>query len=302
MEKALSVIQDGDLKSPSEAPELEAASESTRDNTGDNAEANSVGTGDDSPWEISSDSSRGRDLGEQNVPPAVMTSFSTSRSSTLIPSDTNEDGETEIGRLFQSIQFTNACLRRLPLRKPALLDRLTHRTSLDTSPYQHFDALYVQDKFPLLDAGVATRLGKMITRRRQLLRYRVTHQERLTGLNLISKSLPRGTINEDAHSQSLQNVEGGVDIVSERYETASSKHTLQTKATTLKIELTTTEEQMYTPSVAESKSSLASSYTSKEMEVEIPPRPKDADGKALHYFECPYCALFKHIKTNSQWK
>ena len=262
---------------------------------------------DDSPWEISSNSSCGAECLPLNDPATgkgvsedamKMVSSLSSKSSLVAGPVSGEAAASEMGRLFNSIQFTILCLSRLPIRKPAPLDRLKHRTSVDTSPYQHFDALYVRDKFPQMDVEGAMRLGKMITRRRQLLRYRQTHYENLD----VRGVRPKPIFPARGHSKakSTDFVHGDIDIVSERYEAASSHHTLRTKATTMKMDNVPTEEQLYAPSIPESKSSVASSYTGKELNVEVPPRPRSDDDTDL--FECPYCMLMKSSKTQIQWK
>ncbi|EXJ71183.1 uncharacterized protein A1O5_06177 [Cladophialophora psammophila CBS 110553] len=146
---------------------------------------------DDSPWEISSSSSRGTEDLFSDIQSSgkeggegcrgTISSPSRGKGSVAVQVGGTTTPGSETDRLFSSIKFTISCLYRLPIRKPAPLDQIKHRTSLDTSPYQHFDALYIRDKFPQMDAEVATRLGKMITRRRQLLRYRQTHHESLQG-------------------------------------------------------------------------------------------------------------------------
>ena len=49
------------------------------------------------------------------------------------------------------------------------MDRFLNRSLLDISIYEHFDILYVKDKFPDADTALSTRLGKLVSRRRQLL-------------------------------------------------------------------------------------------------------------------------------------
>ncbi|KIW71690.1 hypothetical protein PV04_03825 [Phialophora macrospora] len=263
----------------------------------------------DSPWEISSSSSRGTEDPISDIQSSrkegpeghrgTISSRSRGKGSIAVQVDGTTPGSVT-DRLFSSIEFTISCLCRLPIRKPAPLDRIKHRTSLDTSPYQHFDALYIRDKFPQMDAEVATRLGKMITRRRQLLRYRQTHQESLQGHAMQHESIFSRPRNSKPDVEDY--VGGEAEIVPERYETGSSKFTLRTKATTLKMEHTSTEEQLYAPSVAESHSTVASSYTGRELHVAVPPRPTAEDGTELEDFECPYCMLMKTIRTKHQWK
>ncbi|KAF2242296.1 hypothetical protein BU26DRAFT_158610 [Trematosphaeria pertusa] len=143
----------------------------------------------DSPWEISSDSSRDHETAGQSgdMAPTAHT-LDNPRRPTPIMSDAiplnptvvlRRTPNAEIPRLLESIKLTIACLYRIPVRKPAPLDRLKHRTSIDSSCYQHFDVMHVKEKFPTINSDLATRLGKMITRRRQILYYREAHHQSL---------------------------------------------------------------------------------------------------------------------------
>ncbi|KAH8723786.1 hypothetical protein GQ44DRAFT_773663 [Phaeosphaeriaceae sp. PMI808] len=91
-------------------------------------------------------------------------------------------------------------------------------------------------------------------------------------------------------------------------QTASSQFTLRSKATTVQpgqLILPTSQEKMdtlFAPSVAESKSSMASSYAGNDLRVDIPSRPKNDDGEELEQFECPYCLLTKSIYNDEKWK
>ena len=193
----------------------------------------------------------------------------------------------------------------MPIRRPAPLDRLKDKPEIDKSHYQHFDILYVQDKFPALDLEVATRLGRMISRRRQLLSYRRSHQERLqTGESAPETATPAPPIATQAASGA---------IASERNESraAGSERGFPTKAMTRHTTATTllintpeveTSQALCPPSDAGSGSSRASSYTEENLHVEVPPRPKGGSGGKLETCECPYCFILKTIKTDSAWK
>ncbi|KAL9037437.1 MAG: hypothetical protein Q9214_005706, partial [Letrouitia sp. 1 TL-2023] len=145
-----------------------------------------------SPWEISSSSSGDSNNTQGAKQPAVSSDPTPGPIARLgqLPSQ-------ELPRLLVSIKFVISCLYRIPIRKPAPFDRLKDETLLEWSCYQHFDVLYVRDKFPLIDSAVASRLGKMITRRRQSLYYRHAHNQNLhTGrgepkLPLPTASIPR---------------------------------------------------------------------------------------------------------------
>jgi hypothetical protein len=280
----------------------------------------------DSPWEISSESSAGKGSSarEGTTRPLVGGKLATVELSKVTPptsllsqKPTSPVATDEKSRLLGSLQFTISCLYRIPIRKPAPLDRIKHRASFDTSQYQHFDVLYVQDKFPHVEPSVAIRLGKMITRRRQILYYREAHKQSLETARVQPKATPvtqpaptslviRGVpepIPRDSDSEAMSSQLAFS-------QTASSHFTLRSKATTVRLGDASpgvTEEAMelanlYAPSLAESKSSMASSYAGDGLRVDVPPRPKNEKGDELELFECPYCLITKHISTHRKWK
>ena len=259
---------------------------------------------DDSPWEISSDSSTGpasgKDTGDKSAGNEKSVELISSSSAAEHGLVTFSEVSPEASRTFHSIQFTISCLVRLPIRKPAPLDRLTHQTALDTSPYQHFDIQYVQDKFPQLNADVARRLGKLITRRRQLIRYRKTHSEKLNTHDDPQRLVFQAQSRKEP--EAVEAIDGENDVVSERNDAKSSQPTMQTKATTLRISEPSERKPFYASSIPESKSSAASTYATADLEVVYPPWPRAEDGLELEDFECPYCGLLKSIESTFQWK
>ena len=219
---------------------------------------------------------------------------------TLTPPTSSLDSWSHLTRVHHSIQFTIACLYRLPLRHPAPLDRLRQQDSADASPYHHFDVLYVKDKFPSLNPDLASRLGTMITRRRQLLFFQESHSQRLKDLGQPVRTTIPSSGPDPKLSSKAPRYEAETRIAPSQV--TDSHHTMETKATTLKIREPTTEELLYAPSAIESQSSIASTYTGKELKIEIPLRPIGDDEKELDYFECPYCKVAKSISTKHQWK
>ena len=232
---------------------------------------------DDSPWEISSHSSsdtasstqdnRGRAVSYQGA----SISTPTFEKALTVAAPMPDSGHLpNLEQLCNSINFTITCLYKLPVRHPAPLDRLRQQTFSDPSPYQHFDILYIRDKFPKLNADVSSRLGKMVTLRRHLLHLR------------------------DIHSRNLE--------LDEPQPESSVIGSLKTKATILETFGPLTGENLNAPSVTESTPSNASSYTEKELTIDIPPRPRGENGDELDYFVCPYCRVAKRIKTIHQWE
>jgi len=253
-----------------------------------------------SPWDISSSSGESNDTyGETQF--AVGSNSTPCRIAKLgqLPAQ-------ELPRLLASIKFVISCLYRIPIRKPAPFDRFKDDARLEWSCFQHFDVLYVSDKFPHLDCDVATRLGQMITRWRQLLFYRQTHK----------KSLHTARVEPASTSKLLETeaiiisgkVQSGSQVATSQ--TASSHFTSHSKATTFQpglYPLRSTQEKLdpmglYTPSIAESKTSVASSFAENELRIQIPPRPTDDNGVELNLFECPYCLISKQLLSENKWK
>src|SRR5438034_8148145 len=129
------------------------------ENTKSSSDSDSCGQGeaDDSPWEISSDSSDGNH--QSALKSCAYTKGSHEKETSIEIARVGDPAPNpiillgrrptlEMPRIFDSIKFTITCLYKIPIRKPAPLDRLKHKTSIEASFYQHFDVLYVRDKFP----------------------------------------------------------------------------------------------------------------------------------------------------------
>jgi len=209
-------------------------------------------------------------------------------------------------QLVETIKFTITCLYKMPIRRPAPLDRLKQKSSVDAPFYQRFDVLYIKDKFRKLDSKVATQLGKMISHRRQLLFYRLSHAGSLETTKVEPKFVMAAPL--AAQSSSTAKNDSGPEAVAisemPRSQAASHQHTVHTETTTLRLNAPQVEARaaLYAPSVAESKSSMASSYAGKNLRVEVPPRPKGKDGNELDSFECLYCMVIQYIQTDHAWK
>ncbi|KAJ4135267.1 hypothetical protein NW768_004889 [Fusarium equiseti] len=189
------------------------------------------------------------------------------------------------------------------------MDRVRRSRGRDMSLYQHFDVLYVKDKFPLADNFLVHRLGKLISRRRQLLEYRVTHTQRLRPpvphqmepeLNLLGipeesndGSYPGMTPHQDTKSTVLGTVSR--DLSWNNLPSAITKATVQPAHAAI-----TSLEALYPPSITESRTSSASEYTDNQ-KLHLPPRPLNEDGEPLIQFECPYCGIAKHIPIEPSW-
>jgi hypothetical protein len=251
----------------------------------------------DSPWDVSSDSEDDNSSTQQRA----------------LPKDTSLEPNTTIKiraqaklqqqpSVYESVGHLVQCLWRLPLRRPAPLDRMRERNTANTSYYQPFDSMYVRDKFPNIDESVALRFGKMISRRRQLIRYRKSHTEALQ-IKLAEKIAftARRIRGNDKGDDSIDNV----SELTPSFE-APSLGTQDTKATTLNpIDPVMNANQirgLYAPSFSDSRSSVSSEQAAKDTPIRIPRRPTGDDGKSLEQFICPYCSTAQLIRSDHRWK
>jgi len=188
------------------------------------------------------------------------------------------------------------------VRRPAPIDRIKVYANRDLSLYQHFDMLYLRDKFRDADEGLIHRLGKLISQRRHLLEYRVSHNARLRrqqqGQATVSTTLDASARDISGLARSTtsnQSSKGKGTVIEETESSAGDKHTKRTKATVLRLDQPIeTLEELYPPSVSESVISTTSEYTENQ-KLCIPPRPTGENGNTLEMFECPYCGLVKHL-------
>lgn len=262
----------------------------------------------DSPWDISdSDEDVQSSQDGKSLPSDQKVKLSNFASKVEGHPLSIENHSLELPLLLHSIRHTVSCLYRMPIRRPAPILRLKKSATV-WSLYQHFDVLHVQDKFPQVSSDVARRLGKSNSRRRQLLQYRESHYEALstnpldeasitTSLSLDTNTeVPESKIDESAPGQRGRN-DDVKSLVSSRHET------VHTKATTLRIDNTSGDvlHGQYAPSMADSRSSKASTFTGK-LKVEVPRRPRDADGKEMEEFECPFCFTIQCVSNQHQWK
>ncbi|CAN9270141.1 unnamed protein product [Alternaria alternata] len=209
----------------------------------------------DSPWEVSSDSE------VEQRPEQKLRRRDVDRKGGRPPYPAKPG-------LLDSTNFIVECLWRLPIRRPAPADRMKDKTVADTTGYLPFDLMYVRDKFPGLNETVAARLAKMISRRRQLIRYRKDHtdvlQEEKAAVVDISKP-------EHKHLPSALKA----DVASEPAPSlkAPSQRTEVTKATTLRINAPMATlwptNGLYAQSVSESGSSIASEQTANAITIRL---------------------------------
>ena len=148
----------------------------------------------------------------------------------------------------------------------------------------------------------------MISRRRQLIRYRKNHTEALQRRLADKNVWTARPIRESHPSRSSDGRNDFIDNVSESTPSfeAPSQGTHDTKATTFKPTNSVMDaellEGLYTLSVSDSGSSVVSQQTAKDTPMCIPKRPTGEDGKSREQFICPYCSTPQFITSDRKWK
>lgn len=253
--------------------------------------SDTVPSDEDSPWEVSSDSEDGLIIERQSRNSAPSTSRTSNSAGMPIASDLDPSAALDM------VNHIISCLWKLPIRRPAPLDRMKETSTADTSYYQPFDVQHVKNKFPMVDESVASRLGKMISRRRQGLRYRESHMDSLSKTRTVTmRQVADAKFDEEVVD--VENIEPAPSYA------ASTHHTYSTHATTLKIdgnERPHTTWNLDAPSVTMTVSSVGSDLDN-DSPLAIPKRPKGDDGATLEQFICPYCHTMQTIRTDRSWR
>ncbi|KAG7053846.1 Transcription factor RfeG [Colletotrichum scovillei] len=110
----------------------------------------------------------------------IRKAFKDLRSASDLMVDDDPDISADIEVFVERIPDIVNCLMRLndTIKDPGEMDRyLSYHT--DTSAFEALATQHVVDKFEGIQAYLARRLGKAISRRRQHIEYRKAHQERL---------------------------------------------------------------------------------------------------------------------------
>ena len=242
----------------------------------------------DSPWEVSSDSevdtSSKQKLPQQKLRRSALKRQSPAKSALIDP-----------------INFTVDCLWRLPIRSPAPIDRMKKKHITDSSAYLPFDIMHVRHKFPNLNETVTARLAKMISKRRQLIRYRKDHTEALQEEEMNATEDPNL-----GHGHLPMPGQGDTASKSAPSSKGPSQRTELTKATTWKNNALVASFPpgvgLYTASVSDVASTLASEQATNAITIRFPNRPQTKAGRLLDKFVCPYCSTAQVFMSERRWK
>ncbi|KAF4332066.1 zinc finger transcription factor ace1 [Fusarium beomiforme] len=106
-------------------------------------------------------------------------------------------GTSELTQIFSAVIEDINCLFRLSvsIHNPSPHDRFKKVVWTDTTGYELFDVQHVGNKFSKAPKPIAERLGKAISRRRQYLKYRELHHQKLaSGLEHDDKDQMQSTV------------------------------------------------------------------------------------------------------------
>ncbi|KAK0617699.1 hypothetical protein B0T14DRAFT_274438 [Immersiella caudata] len=269
---------------PGAPPNLESDKTSTRSGSSD------------SPWDVSSDS-------EPEAEPTKITAMPSAA----------EPSHSQSHALLDATSYAIKCLFSLPLRKPAPMDRLQNRVAENREPsaYTEFDLRYVRDKFPLLDAAVQERLGRLVTKRRDLLRYRQSHSERLEAKREAGSAPPLGGMfRAEADKPTIPlTIQLGTDGISATESTKATTVLPDARIPDLKVSLgpdllpSTEQSPLANPDVDDdARTSVVGSEATREIKIKVPPLPRQADGTAETPFKCEYCYIPVIIRSEKAWR
>ncbi|KLJ08554.1 hypothetical protein EMPG_16011 [Blastomyces silverae] len=184
----------------------------------------------------------------------------------------------ELFQLLEDITIVIKCLYKLSMviRQPAQHDRL--KTNVDLSHFTPFDIRHVEQKFPHAERWLTQRLGKAITKRREYLKGRERHHEKLArGDEPTTTALVEDNANTEAAQRTILS---GTTATTFIYGTA-----------------TMGDAEMIGP--APSETSYASTVGD-DTKLHLPPLPEEAESNP-DGFECPYCYYLISVRGPLSW-
>jgi hypothetical protein len=190
--------------------------------------------------------------------------------------------DTELDQIALDMADVVNCLLRLTvtIRNPAPHDRYVKTKCAEASHFEPFDIQHVQSKFDRIEPWLAERLGKAISRRRQYLKYRQSHHEKL--------------------AYGLGPYDLGADDAREAETVASSipSHLKDGGGSSSQIQAALTVIRDDSSDTGMSETSYATSIASSD-KLTIPPLPKEA---LFGPFQCCVCYMMIVIKDRAAWK
>ncbi|EXM00559.1 hypothetical protein NOF04DRAFT_3558 [Fusarium oxysporum II5] len=186
----------------------------------------------------------------------------------------SDDPDTELDQTFVDIADVVNCLLRfsVAIRNPAPHDRFIKSHSIDTSHYEIFDIQHVSSKFRTIEPLLAERLGKAISRRRQLFNYRLADRTKLS----------QGLTHEGGDAETIAS-----SLPEYHKDVARGGQPLPINAIGDEGSDSGFSQTSYATSLADLD------------QCRIPPLPKESSEGP---FECPFCYTIIFANTRSSWK
>ncbi|PGH30734.1 hypothetical protein GX50_06496 [[Emmonsia] crescens] len=200
-----------------------------------------------------------------------------------IPYEDELPQPAELFQLLEDIKVVIKCLYKLSMaiRQPAQHDRL--KTNIDLAHFTQFDIQHVEQKFPNAERWLAQRLGKAITKRREYLKGRERHHEKLAqGAVATTTALFADNSNTEAGQRTLLSETTATTFVDDS--AAIGLYTAGGDADT---------------GPAPSETSYASTVGD-DTKLHLPPLPEEAESNP-HGFECPYCYYLISVRGPLSW-
>ena len=230
--------------------------------------------------------------------------------------DEEEEEElSELESLVSDIMHIITCLYKfsITIQNPAPKERLHKIAHIDVSYFEPWDIKHIEEKFRPVDPQnnfrvanyLSARLGQANTKRRQLLKYRQTHHNKIA--LYIDDPLPlKGAMERNESKLVTPNTEYGSFMAPEKIpglEKASTVYTTSKSETTLStvkiellrpVEIQRDEDQL-------SQTSYATSINH-TMRTWVPSPPNEITALQGEPFECPYCFTITKIRDRHDWK
>jgi hypothetical protein len=219
-----------------------------------------------------------------------------------------EEGPERRPRLTTEVNLSQDAIRDIVsslykiatvIRRPPPSDSHTKSLGIDVHYFAEFDQSYVCDKFPSADPEVLARLGKGITRHRQLLKYCDVHNLKINPLsNPTTEPIQPLNLNLHFRSAGIPALDPVVQKADEFRNTKSAASgsylNPSTKATTFVPQATIAMEDIQ--SIANTTSSYQSSISGREV-LSIPLRPRGSTAKSLKLSSIRIAMYFARYRT-----
>ncbi|PGH08788.1 hypothetical protein AJ79_05887 [Helicocarpus griseus UAMH5409] len=193
----------------------------------------------------------------------------------------------ELFQLLEDIKVVIKCLYKLSMaiRQPSQHDRL--RTNVDMSYFTQFDIQHVEQKFPNAEPWLVKRLGKAITKRREYLKGRELHHEKLAqgATSATSAELLADNANSEAGRMTLL--------------TETTATTFAGPVAEIDLHMTEAGDVGVDADTAPSETSYASTVGD-DTKIHLPLLPEEAE-RNPGGFECPYCYYLISVRGPLSW-